>query len=323
MTTRTINNNSTRNWEGGRKRLNGQYFTVGNPFVHPAFIEWAKNANLSKSLILEPFAGSNSLIQMLQSMNLCNAFDSFDIEPNHPSVVKRDTLLDFPKGYDACITNPPWLAKNSATVRGLPFPDCKHDDIYKFALEKCLDHCKWVAILIPESYIRTNLFRDRLQSFISLTFDMFSDTGHPVGLALFGPETTNDVTVWSGNKIIGTLLELNKLRPVPIPEGVNVKFNDPAGNLGLIALDNTREPSIRFCNVRELENYEVKHSCRHITKLSVDCPLNIREWNSTINQFRELTDDVLMTSYKGIRKDGKYRRRCDWSLARGIIHHAN
>ena len=317
-----MKNISTRNWEGGQKRLNGQYFTVGNPFVHPTFIEWADRAHLSESLILEPFAGSNSLIRMLQGMNLCSAFHSFDIEPSNLAVAERDSLMDFPKGYEVCITNPPWLARNSATVRGLPFPECGHDDIYKFALEKCLNNCKWVAILIPESYIRSNLLQDRLQSFISLTSDMFVDTGHPVGFALFGPETTNDVVVWSGNKTVGMLSDLRKLRPVPIPEGPNIKFNDPAGNLGLIALDNTKEPSIRFCEVQELKDYDVKHSGRHITKISADCPIRINDWNALICQFRKLTEDVLMTSYKGIRKDGKYRRRCDWALARGIIHSA-
>ncbi len=313
---------SSRNWEGGHKRLNGQYFTVGNPFSHPAFAQWASYAQIDQSIILEPFAGSNSLIHTLQDMSLCNAFRSFDIDPNSCNVSKRDSLADFPQGYDVCVTNPPWLAKNSATVRGLPFPDCEHDDIYKLALQKCLNHCAWVAILIPESYIRANLFQDRLQSFISLTSSMFADTGHPVGLALFGPQLSEDVTVWSGSKRVGRLSKLQKKRPAPMQDGPRIQFNNPQGNLGLIALDNTKEASIRFCDIQELNHYNVKHSSRHITKISADCSLKVDDWNALINDFRKLTDDVLMTSYKGIRKDGRYRRRCDWSLARGIIHHA-
>ena len=103
--------------------------------------------------------------------------------------------------------------------------------------------------------------------------------------------------------------------------GVTIKFNDPDGNVGLIALDNTIEASIRFCDVGELSDYKVKSTGRHITKISVDGKVKIHEWNRFLNNFRDKTHDVLMTCYKGIRKDGKYRRRCDWGLARGIVHH--
>ena len=303
------------------KRLNGQYFTRANPFLHPEFRQWARSAHLPSAEVLEPFAGANGLIGFLKDMALCQKFRSYDIEPVNTEVIERDTLAAFPEGYDVCITNPPWLAKNSATVRGLPFPRCQYDDLYKFALEKCLENCKWVATLVPESFIRANLFQDRLQSFVSLTGDLFADTGHPVGLALFGPEPTKAVSVWSGHTSIGLLSSVQNLRPDPLPDGPEVKFNDPDGNVGLIALDNTREASIRFCDISELENYSVKISSRHITKVSVNCPLKIKNWNAFIDQIREQTHDVLMTSYKGIRKDGKYRRRCDWMLARGIVHH--
>ena len=100
-----------------------------------------------------------------------------------------------------------------------------------------------------------------------------------------------------------------------------MKFNDPHGNVGLIALDNTQQASIRFCDVADLSNYRVRKTGRHITKLSVDGAVRIREWNGYINRFRDRSNDVLMTCYKGIRKDGRYRRRLDWNLARGIIHH--
>ena len=162
---------------------------------------------------------------------------------------------------------------------------------------------------------------NRLHYFVSLTSRMFSDTGHPVGLALFGPESVFDVEVWLDTKKVGLLSLLQKIRPEPQKTGVSVTFNEQDGNVGLIALDNTREASIRFCDVKELDDYKVKSTGRHITKLVVDGNIRISEWNMFMNEFRELTSDVLMTCYKGIRKDGRYRRRCDWALARGIIHH--
>ena len=301
------------------KRQAGQYMTMGNPFMHRAFIKWAKHADIPKSKILEPFAGHNYLIQHLSDMGLCDKFSSFDIDPPNRKIKRRDTLARFPTGYDVCITNPPWLAKNSATVRKMTFPITQYDNLYKLALDKCLSNCAWVAALVPESFIRANVFGERLTDFISLKSKMFDDTDHPVGLALFQPNPCNDVRVWVPNKF-RLLSTLESLRPTSAPDGPKVRFNDPDGNVGLIALDNTHSASIRFCNVDELADYRVKRTGRHITKIHVDGDIRIDAWNRYIDYFRSKTYDVLMTCYKGIRKDGMYRRRLDWELARGIIH---
>ncbi len=305
-----------------RKRQSGRYYTAGNPFEHIAFRAWAELAGLRRRTVLEPFAGANSLIRHLQAMRWCNAYSSFDIAPAHPDVRYRDTLADFPRGYDVCVTNPPWLARNSASARGLAFPETKHDDLYKVALEQCLECCRFVAALVPESFIRANLLQERLLFFVSLTANMFEETNHPVGLALFDDAlgSPDQALVWSGDEFIGNLAELEQKRPQPSKEGSEITFNAPAGNVGLIALDNTIKPSIRFCDVAELRDYTVKPTGRHITKLAVDGPVRIDDWNDALTVFRQETRDVLMTSYKGIRKDGMYRRRCDWALARGIVH---
>lgn len=319
---RLLDSSGDENDASARKRRTGRFYTAVNPFRHRAFREWAKAAGLPARRILEPFAGSNRLIEFLEEMDLCRDFRSFDIAPADSRVRRRDTLRSFPSGYEACVTNPPWLARNSAAFRGLPFPRCSHDDLYKFCLEKCLSHCPWVAALLPESFLRSGLFRTRLRHFVSLTARMFTDTGHPAGLALFGPDWTADAVVWADSRRIGALSDLERLRPRPTADGPPMRFNDPHGNVGLIALDDTRTASIRFCDVRELAGYRVKKTGRHITRITVRGPVRIEAWNAYLGEFRERTQDVLMTSYKGIRKDGKYRRRLDWRLARGIVHHA-
>ena len=185
-----------------------------------------------------------------------------------------------------------------------------------------MDNCEWVAVIIPESFICANLFHERLIDCISLRSSLFRDTGHPVCLALFGPDRTTKSAIWADNERIGTLEELNTLRPQPMNEGCRIAFNVPNGNVGLIALDNTIGPSIRFCDVGELADYTVKKSGRHITKVMVEGEIDIEAWNSYLKEFRERTKDVLLTCYKGIRRDGMYRRRLDWKIARGIVHHA-
>ena len=304
------------------KRQNGQFFTAQNPFRHRAFRTWARRSGLPAHGVLEPFAGANNIIEHLQDLGLCQSFCAFDIEPSAERVARRDTLASFPEGYSVCVTNPPWLAKNSATARGLSFPDCPYDDLYKLALERCLANCEWVAALVPESFIRRNLFRDRLCGFVSLTSRQFVDTDHPVGLAMFQPQRAMECKVWSGESCLGLLADFESMRPKVSKNGVGVRFNDPNGNVGLIAADNSTRASIRFCEAEELAGVEIKVSSRFLTKLSVDGKIRLDDWNRYLENLRLQSHDVLLTSFKGIRKDGKYRRRLDFRLARGIIQNA-
>ncbi len=398
------------------KRATGRYYTRGNPFLSTPFRAWAAALNLNQQTVLEPFAGDNSIPRLIREAQLqCRDWALFDIEPAAAAVQQRDTLADFPKGFDVCITNPPWLARNSATRRGLPFPsDTQHDDIYKYALEKCLTHCKWVAAIIPEAFIRSGLFLHRLRDFVSLVPQkqhvragkarlpgnvegrackaglsgdggkaapfvpqkqhvraykarlpgnvevraykarlpgnvevrackarlpedgetarlpgdggkaapfMFADTEHPVGLALFGPALqvgALSVKIWRNNQFLGELEELRSHLPLP-SRNREIVFNEPTGNVGLIAVDNTVSASIRFCPPAELERYPVRYQGRSITKLNVPWLVDVAELNAHLANIREKTHDVFLTAFKGLRRDGQYRRRLDWALARAIV----
>ena len=320
------------------KRASGRYYTRGNPFQLEPFQTWAKTSNLKHQTVLEPFAGAKDIPRLIDATHLqCRDWAFFDIEPGAKEVVQRDTLADFPKGFNACITNPPWLARNSATRRGLPFPkSTRYDDLYKYALEQCLTHCGWVAAIIPEAFIRSGLFLKRLCDFISLVPQrqdktnyppdkrdkggsvMFEDTEHPVGLALFAPDTTSDVRIWRNNQFLGIMRELRKHLPQP-SSNRGIVFNDPQGNLGLIAIDNTVSASIRFCPPEELKDYPIRVHCRSITKIGVPWRVDIDMLNIRLATIRERTHDVFLTAFKGIRRDGHYRRRLDWALARAIV----
>ena len=310
-------------------RAFGQIYTVANPFQLTAFQRWADRADLPHKPVLEPFAGANNLIRHLERLGLCSSYAAFDIQPTATDVQFRDTLAAFPGGFDVCITNPPWLAKNSARARGLPFPDCAYDDLYKLALSRCLSHCGYVAAIIPEAFIRTNLFQDRLTDFISIRSRLFSETAHPTGLALFDPTPSEDIRLWADDRLIGHYHQL-KAQYLPPEKGGNdgyaidnaIHFNDLNGRLGLIAFDNVREASIRFCHIDEIASYEIKQTSRFITRISLDNPPPIAVLNSCLNKIRSATEDVFLSSYRGLRKDGLYRRRLDWDLARRIIHHA-
>ena len=330
------------------KRASGRYYTRGNPFQLKPFQTWAKELNFKQQIALEPFAGAKDIPQLIDAAHLqCRDWAFFDIEPGAKGIVQRDTLADFPRGFNVCITNPPWLARNSATRHGLPFPEAtRYDDLYKYALEQCLTHCAWVAAIIPEAFIRSGLFLQRLRDFISLVPQkqtsyppdkggkggsvhpldkgsrgvsvMFEDTEHPVGLALFTPDITPDVSVWRNNQFLGSLGELRRHLPLP-SSNRSIIFNKPNGNLGLIAIDNTVSASIRFCPPAELGDYPIRHHCRSITKIGVPWDVDIDTLNTRLTTIREKTHDVFLTAFKGLRRDGHYRRRLDWALTRSIV----
>ncbi len=304
------------------KRQNGRYYTRGNPFVVKPFRLWAEQVNLRNRRVLEPYAGANNIIRALQDVGYAKSFISFDTHPADAAVQEKDTMADFPRGFDACITNPPWLAKNSAHRRGLWYPDTRHDDLYKHALELCLQNCAFVGALIPATFLQSRLFLDRLDSIIFLhDKGMFSDTENPVCLALFS-EKSREVKIFFDSELIGTFGELSGKLPPGTGRRKHLVFNDPRGDLGFIAFDGTRKPSIRFCRGEDLSQHAISHSSRMITRISGDFRYSaslVGALNNAVEAFREETKDVFLTPFKGLRKDGRYRRRMDYQLARDFI----
>lgn len=304
-----------------KKRQEGRFYTEGNPFALIPFTLWARKMGLKEKKVLEPFAGANNIVHALQQHGYAKKFASFDINPQNPDVQKRDTLAAYPKSFEVCITNPPWLAKNSARRRGLAFPDTPHDDLYKYALELSLAHSSYVAALIPATFLQSRIFLNRLATVVFLHDQrMFLDTDNPVCLALFVPQSSR-VEIYHDNELVGDLSELESLLPRP-HRRLQLEFNHPEGEIGFIAFDDTRAPSIRFCLGEELEGYHVGDSSRMITRIKADVPYTaraVKKLNQRITEFREATSDVFLTPFKGLRKDGMYRRRMDYRLARHFI----
>ena len=303
------------------KRQHGRFYTEGNPFALTPFKKWAESITLQEKTILEPFAGANNIIRALQQHGYARDFVSYDIDPQDSCVKKRDTLKSFPKGFEVCITNPPWLAKNSAHRRKLKFPNTPFDDLYKYSLDNCLRNCAYVAALIPATYLRSGDLQERLDTVIFLHDQrMFTDTENPVCLALFSP-TGSRVQIYNDNKKVGFLDRLQKELPQPSPY-MKMTFNHPKGELGLVAIDDTKGPSIRFVPGKELAKYEMKNTSRMITRIRVDIKdidRVVKKLNKDLKLFRESTQDVFLTPFKGLRKDGQYRRRIDYRLARDFI----
>ena len=239
-------------------------------------------------------------------------------------VIRQDTISNFPTGYRIAVTNPPWLAKNSAKARGLPFPDTEYSDLYLYCLSLCLDNCEYVAALVPATFLQSGLFHDRLEAFVLLHDPgMFGDTDNPVGLALFSVKS-RDTEIFYDDQYIGSLSELKQHLPCTRGRVVSMEFNCSDGVLGFVSFDGTDSPSIRFMPGEDLADYDMKHSSRMITRIngSFDDVIlfDLIDWlNDRISAFREETSDVFLTPFKGLRADSMYRRRMNYSLARRFI----
>lgn len=279
---------------------------------------------------VEPFAGELDLPKFIEDIFGKLDWGYFDIEPKFDNITKNDSISNFPQGWDFCITNPPYLAKNSAKRRKLSYPDTIYDDVYKVCLELSLENCDYVVAIIPESFITSGILRERLDRVISLDFNPFEDTEHPVCIALFSPTESNDFEIYRGETFLGSYNELKKFKPKACH--CDVKFNRVDGQIGLLGVDNTQGDSIRFCSREEILDSEIKHTSRARTRILLgDKEMGliyrkhqnidnfIKALNKSIKVMREETKDVFMTSFKGLRADGKYRRRLDFKSAKGIV----
>lgn len=325
------------------KILLGQFYTRGNPFQYSRTQRWfTEIPNLSNVRIIEPFAGSNSIVALVNSSVSSlgpKNWQSFDIHPEAieanlvPEITlnKRDTLDDFPTGFDLAITNPPYLAKNSATRKGMLVQFGDYQDMFEVAIHEMLTNCDWVAAIIPESFITRKLFRDRLDAVISLNHEMFDDTEFPVCLALFSPDSSSDFEIWRGEEFLGYRNSLDKgvEKLLDARTVIRPRFNAPTGEIGLIAIDNTTGATIKFVEGSTIPSEEIKVTSRSLTRISIDAAdwavdssKLIEEANKILESYRKLSCDVFLTAFKGLRADKAYRRRIDWTTAGRILNKA-
>ena len=330
------------------KKQNGQFFTITNPFFVSPFYKWFELIPAEKrQVILEPFAGSNNIVKLINELNVGGRskknFKCYDIDTSYENrcpeyqIEYRDTIKNYPTGYDVAITNPPYLAKNSATRNDFAFPDTTYDDLYKLCLEIMLTNTDFVAAIIPESFITSGLFINRLYCVVSLTCKMFDDTECPVCLSLFVDEDTkvklikdsNDFLIYRMNNKIGFYSSIKKKadKILKSKEQYNWKFNCKQGAVGIQCIDNTKKPTIEFVLGETIDEEKIKVSSRSLTRVDglpndIDITQFIRMCNQILFEYRMATNDICLTSFKGLRDDEMYRRRLDFKTAKMIMNAA-
>ncbi len=309
----------------------GQFFTKKEVWLKKQIIEFIKNSKCR--IVYDPFAGQGHLLQVAKNLGFKKII-GLDIDKNLKWQI-NDSLISIPKIKNSIIiTNPPYLAKQSATRKKLTlskyFNTSIYNDIYLIALEKMLENHKYVVAIIPESFINSNFLRkDVLNSITILEENPFTDTENPVCVVCFDgiSKNLNNIKIYKNNIYINNLEEINKIRLIP-SNTVKIKFNDLTGWLGLRAIDSTNDKTFIHFDFKENFKYDwknkIKSTSRHFSLINIDIENNkkqlfIDKSNQLLNEIRIKSQDILLTPFKGNTKKGKRRRRLDFNLARAIL----
>ena len=300
------------------KQLLGQFYTTTDPFsISDAFASWYEMVP-KDTTILEPFAGAGHLFSYVDAN-----WDGFDLEPNHPNVIHRDTIKDFPTGYKVCITNPPYLAKTVVSRKKLPVV-LNHEDLYLDALQQCLNNCDYVAAIIPSTFWNQNLFKDRLYAWDKFDMELFTDTDNPAGVAYFVPNKVSRTRTF----ISGKEVYLNE-EDTPISTDFPVIFNPQRLSPYLVnGIDTVDKNNI---HIRKIDGFDTSKlvdkngNCKTTNRnmFPIECPYlkeeDLYSINQMIEEWRKKTQDFYLTSFKSCKKDGVYRKRISFTEVRWIL----
>jgi len=314
------------------KVVTGSFYTVGGSWLVEPVREFIKNSLTHFPSVLDPFAGDGHLLEVCQNEFGCD-IGGFDIKQGKWEI--NDSLVGIPiRSSQMIVTNPPYLAKNSATRKGVGndvskyFLDTQDSDLYQVALRKCLNSTRFVVAIVPETFILSTFPKHSLVSVSVIEDNPFGDTDVPICVACF--DTTykwgeTDAKIYKGNDYCATLGEIKQCRTMFVKcEGI--RFNNPNGQIGLRAIDGSVN-RIEFMASSELNypNEKIGVSSRVITKIFLDgvgnseLPIVIKTANSILEELRSKSFDLILSPFKGNTKSGVRRRRLDYALAKGII----
>lgn len=316
-----------------KKRSLGQFFTKNDFWLKKHIFDFIKSTNAK--IAFDPFAGAGDLLDVAQKMGF-EKIKGLDIDKSLDWEI-NDSLLNIPRIENSIIiTNPPYLTNYSAKRKGIYenvrryFDVCNYDDIYQLAIEKSLIN-DFGVMIIPETFINSKFPKNRLVSITIIEDQLFSDTENPICVVCFDNKQKHhdQIDVYKNDKLIGKLGYFEKMRRNP-HKSIYIKFNAPKGQIALRAVDTTNPlKPISFMKPEEIDYdlADIKHSSRLITVIEVKADDNeinkiIEYSNQMLLDFRKNTYDVLLSPFKGNKKNGERRRRLDYLTARVFLEDA-
>jgi len=315
------------------KRSLGQFFTKRSLWLKDHILDFIISSKAKTAF--DPFAGGGDLLATMQEIGFLEII-GFDIDDSL-SWQKNDSLINIPKIKNSIIiTNPPYLTNYSAKRMGIYgdvkkyFDICKYDDLYQLAVEKCLTS-DFGVMLIPETFINSSFPKHRLTSITIIEDVVFEDTENPICVICFDNKIKDyaEIKVYKNGNLLGNLKKYEQMRKLPNKK-LTIKFNSIKGQIALRAVDGTNpQKSISFMKPEEID-YDlstIKESSRLITLIEMKVGNEriekiINRSNLILSDFRTQTHDILLSPFKGNKKNGERRRRLDYSTARAILEDA-
>ncbi len=303
----------------------GQFFTKKDIWLRPHIRHFIDSVKFNK--IIDPFAGAGDLLKPFVPKY---TIDGYDIDPSLTWPI-NDGLKGIPlHPNDMCVTNPPYLAKTTATrfnrLGTFQYFDLfpEFDDLYLMGLEQCFNSFPYGVALIPETYLLHPKKSKRLISATILEDNPFEDTDFPIVIITWGPTEQDDYDIYKNDTLIGTYNCL--VSKIPASTNIDkseIKFNVVSGNLGIVCIDKGDcIGGIKFTTPDKITS-PIKGSSRTSTRVMVPNTVNIDDLiiscNLILSKYREDTYDVFMAPFKGNDKNGVRRRRLDFTTARIII----
>ena len=316
-----------------KKKSLGQFFTIKDIWLKPHILEFIKK--VSPQIVFDPFAGKWDLLKLWEKIWIEKIL-WLDIDPDMNWPI-NDSLISIPKiEKSIIITNPPYITKYSAKRKNILhlvekyFKTTKYDDLYKLAIEKCMENNDYWILIVPETFINSNFPKSRLVSITIIEEKIFNDTDIPICIICFdkNPKDYKNIHIYKNEKYIWDLLSLEQKRLIPTNE-IDIKFNCLKWQIALRAIDMVSDENIKFLLPEDI-NYDletIKHSSRLITLIQINIENNqlnsiINISNKILNNFRKDTDDILLSPFKWNNKNWIRRRRLDYKTARAILEQA-
>ena len=312
------------------KTFTGSFYTKKDVWLLKPVSEFLSDALSKNNKVLDPYVGDGDLLTACRN-KFKSDVEGYDIKKTNWQ--QNDSLLKIPNANNCVIvTNPPYLAKYSAKRKRVfaevgKYFDEGREDLYQVALDRCLESSKYVVAIIPETFLNSSYSKEFLELVCVLEENPFEDTENPVCVACFNTEKKSDAKLYINEKFCGTFSEIFSMRKISVKKN-GISFNVPNGRIALKAVDGTSiNDFIRFTNANAFEysRDNIKHSSRLLTYLEIDSIDDsevddlVKVCNKELKILRDKTSDIILSPFKGNNKNGKRRRRLDYTLARVII----
>ena len=314
-----------------KKTSLGAFHTQGSCWLNSVVSEFILSTNLR--MAVDPFAGNGDMLDLVAS-ELHMRKTGYDIDEGAGWGV-NDSLVSIPRSSGSiCITNPPFLAKYSARRKsiwpmvGRYYERYGRNDLYEIALDRCLASFGHVVAILPETFLHSAYPKGRCERIVVLEENPFNDTTFPVCVTCWSPATGQDSDIYVGEDKVARYSDILRLRR-SVGRSGRVVFNHPEGNIGLRAVDGTKEGDrIGFFPGNEFgyPRSRIKSSSRLMTYIMVgelDSESAIQEFcetsNGILEKYRDETSDTILSGFKGNNRLGKRRRRLDYGMARKVV----